>query len=328
MTQFGRMFDARGLQALENVLTQSEHGHWWKDLLTLWRPSGQPTEDYGLRLAVRNGYMNFYRCGQSVARVSLNRRRQPILSVHAKYVLPKGDRNTVIGQEYITLTTTSLVRRGEHAPLPYEGIETLKGWIRSVDEEYGGDEKGLVDELLSVPGNDGVIDLEMGLPAWAENSAAQRMDLVSIDRVRGQLTVFFGEVKRVTDKRLRCRAPLKQDEMPEVLKQLSDYRKYLAIPRHQTLIGEQYSNAAGLMKRLRGMADAIGPTRNLGRSILDAAKGEPLAVAELARLIVMNGNGANQRAWTEHRAKLETEKERVPMMVLAAPAALNLGAWY
>jgi hypothetical protein len=325
MAQFGRMFDKRGLQALENALTHPEHGHWWRDLLILWRPSGQATEDYGLRLALRNGYMNFYRRGQSIARVSLNRRRQPILSVHAKYVLPKADRSAVVGQEYVTLTTTSLVRRGGYPELPYEGIETLKGWVRSVDEEYWGDEKRFVDELLSVPANDGVIDLEMGLPAWAENSTAQRMDLISIDRVGGQLTVFFGEVKRVTDKRLRCRAPLKQDEMPEVLKQLSDYRKYLAAPGHRTLIGEQYSKAAGLMKRLRGMADAIGPARPLGRTILEAANGEALAVAELARLIVMNDSGANQRAWTEHRAKLETENERVPMIVLESPAALSFG---
>jgi hypothetical protein len=197
--------------------------------------------------------------------------------------------------------------------------------VRTVDEEYGGDEKRLVDDLLSVPANDGVIDLEMALPAWAGNSAAQRMDLVSIDRLGGQLTVVFGEVKRVTDSRLRCRGPLKQDEMPEVLKQLSGYRKYLAAPGHRTLIGKQYSNAAALMTRLRAMADAIGPTRPLGQTILDAAKGDPLGVAELARLIVMNDSRANQTAWAEHRTKLETETERVPMIVLGAPAALNFG---
>jgi hypothetical protein len=182
-----------------------------------------------------------------------------------------------------------------------------------------------VDELLSVPANDGVIDIEMALPAWAENSAAQRMDLVSIDRVGGKLIVSFGEVKRVTDSRLRCSGPLRQNEMPEVLKQLSDYRKYLAAPGHRTLIGEQYSNAGVLIERLRGMADAIGPARPLGQTILDAAKGEALAVAELAGLIVMNDMGANQSAWAEHRAKLETEKERVPTIVLEAPAALSFG---
>ena len=105
-------------------------------MLTLWRPSGQPSEDYGLRLAIRDGYMNFYRRGQSIGRVSLNRGGQPILSVHAKYVLPEADRSSVEGQEYVTLTTTSLVRRTGHPALPYDGIETMKEWVRVVDEDY------------------------------------------------------------------------------------------------------------------------------------------------------------------------------------------------
>ena len=162
MAEFVRKFEY--LESLEKMLTAPEHGTWWRDLLTLWRPSGQPTEDYGLRLAVRNGYMNFYRRGQSIARVGLNRSKLPVLSVHAKYVLPEAERK-VVGQEYVTLTNNSLCR-GDCPPLPYEGIQTIKGWIGAA-EEYGGDEKQAVDDLLSVSANDGVIDLEMALPAWA-----------------------------------------------------------------------------------------------------------------------------------------------------------------
>ena len=208
MNQFGRMVSEDGLRALENALNSSD-GHWWRDLLSLWHPSGQSTGDHGLRLAIRNGYMNFYRRGQSIARVSFNRQGEPVLSVHAKYILPKTDRSAVKGQEYVTLTTTSLIRRDGHPELPYEGLKTLKRWVQSVDDDYGGEEKRIVDELLGVPANDGVIDLEMGLPAWRAKGTASRMDLVSINRVGGQLTVFFGEVKRVTDGRLRCRKPLK-----------------------------------------------------------------------------------------------------------------------
>jgi hypothetical protein len=316
MTQFGRKFD---LCALKNVV-QSQDDHWWKDLLTLWRPSGQPAEDYGLRLAIRDGYMNFYRRGQSIARVSLDRQRQPVLSVHAKYVLSETDQSSVQGQKYVTLTTASLYRG--YPALLYEGIETIKGWVRAA-EKYAGDEKKFVDDLLSVPANDGVIDLEMGLPAWRDNPTAPRMDLVSINRVGGRLVVFFGEVKLVTDSRLRCEAPVKQDKMPEVLEQLSHYRKYLAELDHRTVVGEQYSNAARLMKGLRAMADVIGPARPLGQSILDAAEGGTLAVAELARLIVDARDAS--KSWAKHRTKLETERERVPMIVLDAPAALDFG---
>ena len=135
----------------------------------------------------------------------------------------------------------------------------------TVDEEYSGPEKRLVDDLLGISQNDGVIDLEMGLPAWREKDTAPRMDLVSIERANNKLTVFFGEVKRVTDGRLRCRATVKRDMKPEVLKQLSDYRKYLAEPEHAALVGKQYANAACLMKRLRAMADVVGPVRALGQ---------------------------------------------------------------
>ena len=123
MTQFGRRFDR--LDVLESALSRQDH--WWKDLLTLWRPSGQVTGDDGLRLAIRDGYMNFYRRGQSVARVGINKEGQLALSVHAKYVLPEIDLPSVQGQEYVTLTATSLVRRTEHPKLTYEGVETSEG---------------------------------------------------------------------------------------------------------------------------------------------------------------------------------------------------------
>ena len=179
-----------------------------------------------------------------------------------------------------------------------------------------------MDDLLSVPENDGVIDLEMGLPAWRKaERAAPRMDLVSVNQVDGRLVVFFGEVKLVADKRLRCQTPLEQDKMPEVLRQLSEYRKFLAEPKHRALISQQYSNAACLMKSLREMADAIGPVRPLGQAILHAAEGENLAVAELARLIISE-KGAT-KSWAKHRTKLEAERERVPMILLDAPAALH-----
>lgn len=240
MADFRRYIGERSLVALERIVSQSDSGHWWNDLLSLWRPSGQPSGVNGLRLGIRNGYMNFYRRGQSVGRVSFNRSHEPVLTIHAKYVVPKRERALVVGQEYVTLISDTLVRRRNQPTISYNGVSSILQWIAAVDEDYGGEEKRLVDELLGLPGNNGVVDLEMGLPAWRDKPTAPRMDLVSINEVQGQLTVFFGEVKRVTDGRLRCRAPLKRDERPEVLKQLSDYRKYLAEPDHSELVGAQY----------------------------------------------------------------------------------------
>lgn len=313
MASFVRKFD---LDGFEEGLTSSGQEGWWNDLLTLWRPSGQDSGTHGLRLAIRNNYLNFYRLGQSIARVGFNRQKQPTLAVHAKYVLPEAERQTV-GQEYVVLAGSTLKRTGGQ-DLPYDGIKTLKAWIEAA-EKYSGDEKKFVDELLGVPENDGVIDLEMALPAWGDVTTASRMDLVSIERVNGQLTVFFGEVKLFDDSRLRCRAPLERDKMPEVLRQLSIYRSYLAAPGHRARIGEQYAEAARLLSRLRNAADAIGPKLPLGPAILQS-RDENLSVANLARLIVHN---ERQQDWTEHRTKLEAERERVPMIELGAAGPLN-----
>lgn len=322
MAPFIRRLDR--LDALEGMLFSSVQGTWWKDLLTLWRPSGQATEKDGLRLAIRNNYLNFYRRGQSIARVGFNRSKRPTLLVHAKYILPKDERKFA-GHEYVNLTTNSIARRGGHPEVPYEGLQTLREWIRAVDDEYGGREKTFVDDLLSVSANDGVIDLEMALPAWGDVTTAPRMDLVTVEPANGQMTVFFGEVKLVTDGRLRCRGPIVRDKKPEVLKQLSMYRRYLAIAVHRTQISKQYSEAARVLKRLREMADSVGPVRPLGNTILRSAE-EKLAVAELARLIVMKDSRVDQCVWASHRAKLETESKLVPILELDAPAALELGS--
>ena len=325
MTTFGRNLRERDLEALGVAAAQLEPSHWWRDLLSLWCPSGTPTGEFGLRLAIRDGYMNFYRRGQSVARVRVVKGTGPIFSVHAKYVLSEQDRKFLQGSEYVTLTgTNALLRRNAKTDLHYDGIETLKAWIKTVDEGYSGEEKCLVDQLLDVPANDGVIDLEMGLPAWSGKVTAPRMDLVSIDRRDSKLTVFFGEVKRVTDGRIRCRAEVRPDEMPEVLSQMADYRKFLAADGHSELVGKQYANCARVLVRLRAMADSVGPVRKLGQTILDAAKCDQLDVAGLATLIVINDAKANQIAWATHRAKLETQKDQVPMIVLDGPGALKL----
>jgi hypothetical protein len=74
-----------GWSALENAAT-SDEPHWFKDLLSLWRPSGHCSGATGLRLTIRNGYLNFYRLGQSVARVYCVS-GELRADVHSKYVL-------------------------------------------------------------------------------------------------------------------------------------------------------------------------------------------------------------------------------------------------
>jgi hypothetical protein len=74
-----------GWPAFENAASSIEP-QWFKDLLPLWRPSGQCSGAAGLRIAIRNGYLNFYRLGQSIARVGCVS-GELRADVHYKYVL-------------------------------------------------------------------------------------------------------------------------------------------------------------------------------------------------------------------------------------------------
>ena len=140
-------------------------------------------------------------------------------------------------------------------------------------EEYAGDEKTIVDELVEK--NDHVVDLEMALPAWAHSKVAVRMDLVAIE----DGTVVFWEVKTVNDSRIRCKAEFEEDKSPHVLKQLSNYRVFLEQDSHLEQVESAYRNTAELLVELRALADKIGPTLELGPSIIAASQADRLAVA-------------------------------------------------
>lgn len=326
MSEFKRGFDETGLQALRDALQQPRH--WWRDLLSLWRPSGHPSGDDGLRLAIRNGYMNFYRWGQSVARVAVDAKRRPYVEVHAKYVLSKPERHTAASNEYVSLMADTIVRPLGLGTLPYEGDATLRSWVNTVNETFVDAEKREVDRLLDLAANSGIVDLEMGLPAWGDMVSAPRIDLVALERARGRLTVFFGEIKLVDDGRLRSSKPVETDKNPEVLCQLRHYRRYLESPDRRKLVAEQYVNAAKLLKGVHeAAANADIRVRPLGDAITAAAAGEEIFVEPLPRLIVINDANANQTAWKVHEAKLETERARVPMRVLNGAEPLKFGEW-
>lgn len=305
MSQFSRQLDQ--LDALGELASKPE-SHWWKDLLSLWRPSGVQAGEYGLRLAIRNGYMNFYRQGQSIARVEVDHKGTPTATIHIKYVGVCTDKS--LKQKYVQLRNGWLLCGKEK--YPYQGIKNLHSWIRTVDGQssstgdkvgYAGPEKVFVDQLVAA--NPNVIDLEMGLPAWGDQKTAPRMDLVAIETssTKGRKVVFW-EAKRVTDNRIRCRADVERDKKPEVLKQLAAYRLFLNEPRHAELVVSAYKNAAQVIVTLRTMADTLGEVHPLGAEILAAASMPELWVDHEPRLVVFNQKKANQAVWALHAAKL------------------------
>jgi hypothetical protein len=300
----------KGWEAFERAATSSEPP-WFKDLLSLWCPSGHCSGETGLRLAIRNGYLNFYRLGQSIARVYYVSGGL-VADVHYKYVL--GDLLGYSGPLYLRLTAEGVSSQG--ALVPYKDPSTLQQWIAGA-EKHAGAEKKLVDEFVEK--NDHVVDLEMALPAWARSKAAVRMDLVAIEDGK----VVFWEVKTVDDSRIRCKSDFLADKFPHVLEQLSHYRIFLKQAPHIEQVRVAYRDTAKLLVRLRELADKIGPARALGPSIIAASQADRLAVALEAALVVVDLPTEDKRAWTSWKASHEGKlKGKIPMRVLESPGLL------
>jgi hypothetical protein len=277
MSTFGREFKLEPLTeaALEKNI-------WLRDLLSSWQPPGEPigetsrkTDKHHLRLAIRNGYINFYRAGQSVARVCFDRNKFPQAKIHNKYVF-----HGAISQEYITLSSTGFREPGKEALIPYDSGR-LAEWISNANF-YVDNEKCFVDEVVSR--NPNVIDLEMGLPAYLEakeERRAPRMDLVALEPVGKSWRVVFWEAKRVGDSRLRSRGE------PEVLRQFLKYIRWLSIKGHEQLVAEAYHRNCSLLVALHAIAKRYQPgLRELGPGIRFIASNGTPAIDKEPRLLI------------------------------------------
>lgn len=207
MSTFGRTFPTGKIT--EQVL---EENPWFKDMLLHWRPAGDAIHRDGseaqkpgqngqipeenpkhLRLAIRNGYLNLYRNGQSVAKISFARGRVLQARIHNKYV--HGDKGG--GQSYVILTSAGLPDSETGRLLEYGGVAALHGWVANANG-YIGEEKRFVD--LIVARNPHTIDLEMALPAYSlarKERIAPRMDLVALEPAGNHWQIVFWEAKLV-----------------------------------------------------------------------------------------------------------------------------------
>ena len=314
------------------ALTMRPEGHWWQDLLRSWAPSGAPLEGHRqLRLAVRDEYFNFYHCGQSVARVSLDRMARPRLEVHHKYVF-----DDVPGQAYMTLSDgTVRYRSGNNSEVPYQGLQTIAAWIRRADK-YSGYEKSGVECVVAA--NDDVIDLEMGIPWWPEQSTdagtpertgkyAPRMDMIALkDGPGGRIDIVFWEAKTLGDSRLRSRSN------PEVIRQLQVYNKYLSRPAYRDAASAAYVETCKLLETIHQMAAGLRietALPRLGNLVSRIAAGAEIPVVDpMPRLLIFPAEleaGKFERqvsTWSSHLARL---RSAFPVYCVDDPKTAVLG---
>jgi hypothetical protein len=234
-------------------------------LFARWVLPGQDAGPQGLRLAIRNGYLNFYVKGQSVGELRMVN-SQPRLKIHTKYAknILKGSKPEIqVGQTYETLDAHKLQAIG---------CGVVDGWI-STAETYAGDEKRFVDDLVAV--TPCVLDLEMGLPADAgsqgEDRVAPRMDLV----VAQVTEIAFWEAKCATNGELRAEASYEEDAAgryvrgPHVINQLRRYQSWMGGEGRKDQVSAAYVQTAELLLALAKRFEKSGPAIEAWRALME-----------------------------------------------------------
>jgi hypothetical protein len=312
MTEFSRSLPEHGLCTLRKMAGSAD-ANWWKDLLSLWRPSGIPAGCDGLRIAVRRNYLNFYRLGQSVAKVGFDREGVAVADVHIKYAFPE----SATDQGYVRLNGTDIWLKDDRQGT-YEGKKTLLRWVAETDK-YKGEEKAFVDDVVGA--NTTVIDLEIGIPAWGDRKSALRMDVVSLELNAGEARIVFWEAKTIKN------SGIKSKTVPKVLKQIEDYREYSNVPAHHRLIVSAYQCTCKLLCELHKMVPASEDCPPLDKQITAVGKGTVVPdVDPTPRLIIFDDKPVRATSWDHHEAKLRKNGVRLivydtPPYVLRQPDA-------
>lgn len=227
MTEFARKLDVH--QILSHVRDVPNGAV--AALLENWVVFGQrPHREgkLGLRLAIRNGYVNFYAVGQSVAKLSVSSRTFK-LETHRKYHLGIVKNESLdAGPDYLTFSGTDLLCLTS---------DDVARWNRSA-RTFANAEKSFVDRLLLQ--NSNIIDLEVALPG----ATAPRIDLAVVDVAEGRCTVGFWEAKCIDSRGLRAATW----NNPAVFGQVERYAAWLSdkVPA----VAVAYQNVAKILVEL------------------------------------------------------------------------------
>ena len=283
MSLFSRGLNAAQWKGLE-AQRDAPGPNWFTDLLKLWKPSGEAAGPDGLRLAIRNGYLNFYRRGQSIAEIGFGQvragRQHPWMKISARYVedrqVDPTYRKFGIGHE------------------AYGGMDYLSQWIVNSAYKHGAEKWG-VDEVVG--NNAGVIDLEMGIPG-----EALRVDIVALEPSAEGPRLVLWEAKPLDAPALRSRAA-----KAGIYKQMQAYKEFIA--DHPGVIESAYKVHCAALVRLAewaGKSACLSPLVAQAQSSLtvDPAVGLVLFKGVYALPCGQRELRAYPSGWEKHRAAL------------------------
>lgn len=248
MSTFNRRFANLSDNSGNNDWTNYEgvkalFAHWYL-------PGTVPTNSEAprLRIGIRDNYLNFYTEGQSVAKLRVNRAGLPVVEVHKKYKhgVVCGNPETpecAADKDYPKFTGNEITPAA------------VEGWIATA-RTYRSPEKAFVERLVAE--NPGVIDLEMGLPANAQNRSAPRMDVVMVQMHQGRPEIAFWEAKCSNNSELRADLDVaySEDEEgkrlvgPHVIEQVRKYQRWLGVGSGSSDVSQAYQSAAKILVAL------------------------------------------------------------------------------
>ena len=300
MGTFGRRLPKESWDALEDLMCKAS---WWPDLLAHWAPSGNES---GLRLAIRDGYINFYLAGQSIGKLTFGHGgNKPTIHVHHKYVIPNAQ-----GQRYLKCSGESGL--DDHGrPVHWSGSDMLQEWM-SYSGRHRGNEKTCIEKVVAMSPK--VIDLEMGLPAIEGQKTALRMDIVSLEPAMDRIRLVFWEAKMIGNSELRSKT-----HKPKVVKQVHAYKAYLTDGARRQRIVEAYRESCRIIRDLHRMASCKTTKSPLDPLILAAAEPDsPLEIEQSPRLLIFDDERKRREdKWQEH---LDVLCKEVPVTIVQCKA--------
>lgn len=240
MTEFRRSFPVKLDPKETPKWTQYR---WVEKLFSYWTLPGKGGGNKALRIGIRDGYLNFYIKGQSVAKLTLVR-EEPSIALSKAYVdgLKKG-------VETAELKPGGMRRFSAHEPC----ADNIDQWIDTA-LSYAGDEKRFVDDLVAV--NAHIIDLEMALstPHTPQGRKLSRMDIVVVQRGVSAPQIAFWEAKCAINPELRAQEDIviaakngKFISGAKVAEQIYDYEYKMQEDAICQRIGDQYREAAKIL---------------------------------------------------------------------------------
>lgn len=165
---------------IEALNAEYNKGGWWKAL----------ADDKDTLIAIRDQYLNVYRNGCNLAKVSYSDGKL-VANIHYKYLLAKK-----IPKPYVDCIG-GVPQINDHAYFFISSLGQIDD-IKSATDAYGGDEKVGVHKIILE--NQNIIDTEIALSGNDSDDEDSRIDFCAIRKEEGNLFLRFFEAKHYSYK--------------------------------------------------------------------------------------------------------------------------------